>query len=195
MGIYTEYIDRKFGLKELMEERKKQLKRISKIRGNRDILTFAATFNTKQIPLPIAIDYTDRVPFQDQIRNLKGDRIDVILETPGGSAEIVEDLVKMLRSKFSEVAMIIPGSAKSAGTIMVMGGDEILMEPDSALGPIDAQIIQGGKRYSAHAFLEGLNKIKEEVEDTGNLNRAYIPILQNISPGEIQTCDNSLEFG
>jgi hypothetical protein len=60
--------------------------------------------------------------------------------------------------------------------------------------PIDAQIIQGGKRFSAHAFLEGLKKIKEEIEKQGHLNRAYIPILQNISPGEIQNCENALSF-
>jgi uncharacterized protein YaaR (DUF327 family) len=90
--------------------------------------------------------------------------------------------------------MIIPGYAKSAGTIMVMAGDEILMESASALGPIDAQIIQGNKRFSAHAFLEGLKKIKEESGQTGTLNLAYIPILQNISPGDIQTCENLLDF-
>jgi len=90
--------------------------------------------------------------------------------------------------------MIVPGYAKSAGTIMVMAGDEILMEPASALGPIDAQMHQGGKRFSAHAFLAGLEKIKQEVEDKKHLNLAYVPILQNISPGEIQNCENAQNF-
>jgi ClpP class serine protease len=60
-----------------------------------------------------------------------------------------------------------------------MAGDEILMGTGSALGPIDAQIGQtNGKRFSAHAFLEGFKKIKEEVAATGKLNPAYIPSLQ-----------------
>ena len=88
----------------------------------------------------------------------------------------------------------MPGWAKSAGTIMVMAADEILMEPSSALGPIDAQMAQNGKQYAAHAFLQGLEKIKQEVNNTNQLNRAYIPILQNISPGEIQGCENALAF-
>jgi ClpP class serine protease len=191
MGIYTEYLDKSFDWPALQAERKKQLSRIAQLRGGRAILTFAAAM-TKEAP--IAIDYDDRVSLQDQISNLEGDKIDVILETPGGSAEIVEDIVEYIRNKFTEVAMVVPGYAKSAGTIMVMAGDEILMEPASALGPIDAQIIQGGKRFSAHAFLEGLKKIKEEIEEQGHLNRAYIPILQNISPGEIQNCENALSF-
>lgn len=191
MGIYSEYLDRSFDWPTLVKERKKQLSRIAELRDGRAILTFASAMTKQAL---IAIDYDDRVPILDQISNLEGDKIDVILETPGGSAEVVEDIVEQIRNRFSEVAMIVPGHAKSAGTIMVMAGDEILMEPASALGPIDAQVVQGGKRFSAHAFLEGLEKIKQEIERQGQLNRAYVPILQNISPGEIQTCENALSF-
>ena len=62
------------------------------------------------------------------------------------------------------------------------------------LGPIDAQIFYQGKRFSADALLEGMEKIKKEVVDTGTLNRAYIPILQGISPGELQNAENALSF-
>lgn len=143
---------------------------------------------------PISIDFDDRIHIFDQIDNLEGDKIDIILETPGGFAEVVEDIVEYIRGRFSEVAMIIPGYAKSAGTIMAMAGDEILMEPASALGPIDAQMIRGEKRFSADAFLEGLEKIKDEVETNKKLNLAYVPILQSISPGEIQACINAQNF-
>lgn len=191
MGLYSEYLDKSFDWPSLVNERKNQLSRIAELRGGRAILTFASAM-TKEAP--IAIDYDDRVPIFDQVSNLEGDKIDIILETPGGYAEVVEDMVRHIRDRFSEVAMIVPGQAKSAGTIMVMAGDEILMEPASALGPIDAQVVQAGKRFSAHAFLEGLRKIKREVEKQGRLNRAYVPILLNISPGEIQTCENALSF-
>ena len=39
------------------------------------------------------------------------------------------------------------------GTIMVLGGDEILLGSSSSLGPIDAPIAQDGKQYSADALL------------------------------------------
>jgi len=191
MGIYSEYLNKQLNFPQLTKERKKHLKRISNIRDNRAIFVFAAAITKKG---PISIDYDDLLPISDQLSNLEGAKIDIILETPGGFAEIAEDIVKLIRSRFTEVAMIIPGHAKSAGTIMAMAGDEILMEPASALGPIDAQIFQGNRRFSAHAFLEGLKKIKEEVDEVGALNRAYIPILQNISPGDIQTCENLLAF-
>lgn len=100
----------------------------------------------------------------------------------------------MIRNKYSEVSFIVPGMAMSAGTIMAMSGDEILMENSSSLGPIDAQLSYQGKSFSADAFIEGLKKIKEEVSESGDLNKAFIPILQNISPGEIQNAENALSL-
>lgn len=192
MGFYSEYLDKHLNFDQITQERKKYLKRISEIRGERDILVYASDLTKANAS--ISIDYSDLLPFQDQLANLKGTNIDIILETPGGFAEVVEDLVKLVRNKYEKVGIIIPGYAKSAGTIFAMAGDEILMGPMSALGPIDAQIIANNKRFSAEAFLEGLEKIKKEVIKEGKLNPAYIPILQNISPGEIQHCENAQNF-
>ncbi len=192
MGIYSDYLDAKLDWGALTKERKKQLCRISALREDRGVLVYASAFTKTKAP--IGIDYDDRVPILDQLDSLETDKIDIILETPGGSAEVVEDRAGRIRRRCSHVAIAVPGYAKSAGTIMVMGADEILMDPASALGPIDAQILQGGKRFSAHAFLQGLEKIKEEADEQKALNRAYVPILVNISPGEIQSCENSLNF-
>ncbi|MBP7751856.1 MAG: hypothetical protein KA323_14300, partial [Planctomycetes bacterium] len=84
--------------------------------------------------------------------------------------------------------------AKSAGTIIAMAGDEILIEFASALGPIDAQMTWQGKVFSADALLKGMEKIKREVDATGTLNRAYIPMLQALSPGELESAKNALDF-
>jgi hypothetical protein len=192
MGIYTEYLDKQFNSQQLNQERQKQLLRISKLRNNRDVLVIAADLNKGKAP--ISIDYSDLMAVNDQLTSLNGTAIDLILETPGGSGEIAEDIVRLLHGKYNEVGIIVPGYAKSAGTIIAMAGDEILMEPASALGPIDAQISWQGKTFSADAFLEGMDKIKEEVENTGVLNKAYIPILQALSPGEIQSAENALKF-
>jgi len=178
---------------QLNAERKIQLQAISKLRGDRDIIVYASDTNNK-VNAPVAIDFSDILPFQDQLSNLKGKSIDVILETQGGIAEAVEDMVRLLRSKYEHIGIIIPGTAKSAGTIFTMAGDEILMGTASSLGPIDAQIMTHGKRFSADAFLEGLEKIKVEVLKVGKLNPAYIPILQQISPGEIQHAENAQNF-
>ena len=191
MGFYTEYLDANLSFQLLSAERKKQIERISKIRGT-DVLVYAADLTKGKAP--ITIDYPDLLPVTDQLANLSGKKLDVILETPGGSGEVAEDIIRLLRAQYPTVSIIVPGWAKSAGTIMVMAADEILMGTASALGPIDAQLFWQGKQFSAEALLKGFEKIKKEVLDTGNLNKAYIPILGAISPGEIQSAENALKF-
>lgn len=198
MSAYSEYLNRPdfqpfmLNVDALVKERKDQLRRISKLRGGRDILVFAADL-TKQVPgLPVGIGYPDLLPISDQLSTLTGQRLDLILETPGGLGEVAEEIVRLVRGQYVDFAVIVPGWAKSAGTIMTMAADEILMGPTSALGPIDAQVAWQGKQFSADALLAGFEKIKEEVQKTGVLNKAYIPILQNLSPGELEDADNAL---
>ncbi len=192
MGIFSDYLDQGPAL-DIVAERKKQLGRIAQLR-KRDVLVYAADSEKAKQGAPVGIDNSDLLPITDQISNLDGTATDVLLETGGGSGETTEDIVRMLYERYKSVAFIIPGMAKSAGTIMTMAGDEILMEPSSSLGPIDAQIQWEGKVFSAEAFLKGLEAIKAEVTAANSLNRAYIPILQRISPGEIQNAENALSF-
>lgn len=192
MGIFSDYLNKNLSFEDIETERKKQLQRIADIR-ERDILVYACDLNKGNTPALILS--ADLLPFKDQLSYIKTKDIDLIIETPGGSAETVEDIVELIRAKYERVGIIIPGTAKSAGTIFAMAADEILMGDISALGPIDAQLLSNnGKRISADAYLDGLNKIKKEVEDSGKLNPALIPILQNISPGDIQHFENAQNF-
>jgi hypothetical protein len=195
MGYYSEYLDRKLDAKGMADERKQQLKRVSELRGGRDVLVYATDMDKLNVPAALLnIAYGDLVPFHDQLSNLHGTQLDLILETGGGSGEVAEDIVRSVHKRYESVAIIVPGWAKSAGTIIAMAGDEILMEPASSLGPIDAQISWQGKVFSADALIEGMEKIKREVLATGTLNRAYIPMLQALSPGDLQSAENALGF-
>jgi len=193
MGIYQEYIAKQLSPNGRDDERKKHLAQIGKLRDSA-VLVYAARMSPMPIRLPIGVEYEDLLPFVDLLDGLSGDRVSVILETPGGSGEIGRQMVEILHDRFKHVTFIVPGTAKSTGTIMTLGGHEILMGPGSALGPIDAQLLQDGKTYSADALIEGLNRIKAEVQASGKLSPAYIPFLQKLSPGEIEHAHNALEF-
>jgi hypothetical protein len=187
MSLYADYLDRQMTFEQLVAERKKQLKRISDLRG-RPVLVYASDLEKQ---CPNGIDYSDVLPFSDQLSVLGGTEIDIILETPGGFSEVVEDLVRLVRDKYQKVGIIVPGYAKSAGTIFAMAADEILMGKLSALGPIDAQIRNGSKGFSADAFLAWLKEISVRSQENKHLDLIYIPMLQGISPGEIQHCENA----
>jgi ClpP class serine protease len=195
MGIYSEYLDKGLGgdIEALNKERKVQLERISRRRG-RDVLVFAADLKpviNQERALLRHVTQADILPITDQLTNLSGSGLDLILETAGGFAEIAEQLLRILRSKYSDFAVIVPGAAKGAGSILAMGADEILMEPfASALGPIDAQL----RGLSVEALLTGVEKIKKEVVKTEQLNKAYVPLLQGVSPGDLQNARYLLDL-
>ncbi|MGE5569705.1 MAG: SDH family Clp fold serine proteinase [Rhodospirillales bacterium] len=118
MGIYSDYLNSGIAtnFEELTKERKRQLRCIAGIRG-RDVLVIAADMG-KQVPgLTTAISFEDRLPISDQLSNLQGNALDLILETPGGLGDVAEEIVRQIRDKYSSLAVIIPGWAQSAGTI------------------------------------------------------------------------------
>ena len=61
----------------------------------------------------------------------------VMLETTGGFIEVVERIALSFRNHYKIVEFIVPNFAYSAGTVLVMSGDEIYMDYFSILGPID----------------------------------------------------------
>jgi len=75
--------------------------------------------------------------------------VTVILDTPGGVVEVLERMVSVLRSVYDEVTVIVPDRAMSAGTILALSADRIMMDHLSCLGPIDPQIERDGKLVPA----------------------------------------------
>ncbi len=121
-------------------------------------------------------------PFRDFIEELKSDNIEhenltIILNTPGGSAETVEKMVKITRHHYKEVYFIVPDSAYSAGTIFCMSGDKIFMDYSSSLGPIDPQVYNGKNWVPALGYLD---KVEEMIEKSnkGKLTQAELIMLR-----------------
>ncbi|MBO6548965.1 MAG: ATP-dependent Clp protease proteolytic subunit, partial [Rhizobiales bacterium] len=52
----------------------------------------------------------------------------VLLETNGGSVEVVERISDVFRHHFDSVLFVIPNFAYSAGTVLALSGDEIYMD-------------------------------------------------------------------
>jgi hypothetical protein len=107
------------------------------------------------------------------------DRVAIVLNTPGGSAETVEKLVEIIRYHYSEVLFIIPDEAMSAGTIFALSGDAIFMDYTSSLGPIDPQVHNGKDWVPALGYLDQVEKMVEKSAQ-GTLTDAELVILQNL---------------
>ncbi len=122
--------------------------------------------------------------FRDFIEGIKKEkekknRLVIILNTPGGSVETTEKLVKITRFHYNEIYFIIPDYAFSAGTIWCMSGDKIYMDYSSSLGPIDPQVYNG--KYYVPA-LNYLDKVEEFIEKSskGELTEAEFLMLREL---------------
>ncbi len=130
--------------------------------------------------------------FRDFIEQLKKDkefnwdRLVVLLNTPGGSAETVEKMVSVIRFHYKEVYFVVPDYAMSAGTILCMSGDKIYMDYSSSLGPIDPQVYNGKNWVPALGYLD---KVEELIQKSRNreLTEAEFMILQKIDLAELRS--------
>jgi hypothetical protein len=131
------------------------------------------------------------------LRGLAGDGVDLILHSPGGSAESAEALVSYLRSKFDDIRVIVPQAAMSAATMLACAADRIVMGKHSFLGPIDPQMILttavGTKAVPAQAILDQFRKAQEECKDP-KLLASWLPMLSQYGPALLVECENALNL-
>jgi hypothetical protein len=121
-------------------------------------------------------------------------KIDFYIETPGGSGETAEEIVRCLRNRFDDVTFVVSGQAKSAGTLLVLSGNEIIMTESGSLGPIDAQVQIGRYRVSAYDYIEWVEEKQKEAQEKEKLNPFDATMVAQISPGELKGVYNSLKF-
>lgn len=193
-SILNEYISKRFGLLDLQNELQRLIKLYNKHTG-RYIFIYASDINKgRNRGIDVSLVQDDFYNIQDILRESEERKIDFYIETPGGSGEAAEEIAKFLRKKFEEVNFVIAGEAKSAGTILVLSGDNISMTDTGSLGPIDAQVRIGRSVVSAHDYKEWVDLKREEAAKTGSLNPFDAVIVAQVSPGELYGVINSLEF-
>ncbi|GMA62091.1 hypothetical protein GCM10025859_25310 [Alicyclobacillus fastidiosus] len=83
--------------------------------------------------------------------------IDIILHTPGGLVLASEQIAHALNHHLAKVTIFVPHYAMSGGTMIALAADEIVMDLNAVLGPVDPQLGQ----YPA-ASQKPLDQIKDE---------------------------------
>lgn len=77
--------------------------------------------------------------------------IEIILQTPGGSAAAAEIIVNAMLNHKGQVIVYVPQYAMSAGTLIALAADEIYLGKNAYMGPADPQFRFG---YSAVSILD-----------------------------------------
>jgi ClpP class serine protease len=93
------------------------------------------------VPVPGSISIDDSEAVLRAIRLTPPDQpIDVILHTPGGLVLAAEQISKALVERKAKVTVFVPHYAMSGGTLIALAADEVVMDPNAVLGPVDPQI-------------------------------------------------------
>ncbi len=66
--------------------------------------------------------------------------IDLILHTPGGLVLATEQIARALIRHQAKVTVFVPHYAMSGGTMLALAADEIVMDENAVLGPVDPQL-------------------------------------------------------
>lgn len=163
--------------------------------------------------LSAPINRDDTVFFVDLLHNVKkGDNLDLMLHTGGGDIDAAEKLISIVRTRVGtgQLRVIVPDFAKSAGTLMALGADEIVMSDMSELGPIDPQIALNdghGNRiaHSVQSYLDAYDAHSAALQaDPGNvaagimlgkLDPATLKVFEAVRDRARRFAENQLKRG
>ena len=137
----------------------------------------------------VEIDVDDVLCFHELLDGVQpGSSIGLLLNSIGGSVDVAEKLVQMLRQRTSpsgalkagRLQVIVPDQAKSAATLLAIGADEILMSSSSELGPTDPyiRVEENGREilYSAFDYVDAYEKVHKDCTENPS-NDAFGDIL------------------
>jgi ClpP class serine protease len=88
--------------------------------------------------------------------------IDVILHTPGGLVLAAEQIARALIQRTAKVTAFVPHYAMSGGSLIALAADEIVMDPNAVLGPVDPQV---GSMPAASIVKILATKRPEDIDD------------------------------
>src|SRR5437868_8669141 len=99
------------------------------------------TVSVLGVPVSNFIDIEDSEEILRAIRATPNDQpIDMILHTPGGLVLAAEQIAKALVEHKGKITVFVPHYAMSGGTLIALAADEIVMDSNAVLGPVDPQI-------------------------------------------------------
>lgn len=145
----------------LQRARRKELTKLAKRRGS-NVITLIhrqETISFLGVPISRYIDIEDSEEVLRAIRMTpQNGSIDIILHTPGGIALAATQIAFALKDHPGKKTVMIPHYAMSGGTLIALAADEIIMDPNAVLGPVDPQLGDKQGVYSAASILQVLEK-------------------------------------
>jgi hypothetical protein len=160
-----------------IEERRRLIGELETARSSRvisyvlsDRETFPAQIPGFNPPMTLVHPYV-----RDLLREIGSvDRLDLFLYTRGGAIESVWPLVGVLRQHCKTLAVLVPSRAHSAGTLICLGADEVIMGDSGELSPIDPTT---GNQFNPRDPSNPASQLGISVEDVA----AYFDLARDLA--------------
>jgi len=122
------------------------------------------------------------------------DKLTLYLYTRGGDTLAAWSLINLLRIFADHLEVIVPSKAHSAGTLLCLGADSIIMTKQAALGPIDPavhtplnpQIIGAAPNAKVPVSVESINGFIEFARQTlgkdADLKEVFVHLATTVHP-------------
>ena len=143
VGLLVIVVQQVRGPSRLDDERASVLDRFQQQRKSRAIAMIhrQETVSLFGVPVSHYVDIDDSEAVLRAIRLTPPDQpIDLILHTPGGLVLAAEQIAHALAEHKGKVTVFVPHYAMSGGTLIALTADEVVMDPNAVLGPVDPQI-------------------------------------------------------
>lgn len=175
----------------LNDKRMALLEDISRHTG-RNVITYYSSWLKGYTTEYQSINDDDKNAFMQAVYKLdKSKGLDLILHTPGGDIAATESIIDYLHSIFEKnIRAIVPQIAMSAGTMIALSSERIMMGKQSSLGPIDPQI--GG--VACGAVLDEFNQAKEDVKKDISSLGLWQVIISKYNPTFLVACARAQEW-
>lgn len=171
--------------------RQEKLEKISSLTGRNVISYYSGWLKNPEAP-NIQINDNDINALMNAVYKLdlsKG--LDIILHTPGGDIAATESIVNYLQSVFSNnIRAIIPQLSMSAGTMIALSCNSIIMGKQSSLGPIDPQF--GG--IACQGILDEYQRAITAISANPNALGLWQTIISKYHPTLIGDCENAVKW-
>jgi hypothetical protein len=182
----------------LVTKQQEALAAVGAARGDRNAMLYGSAFLSKP-DAPggkIQITHEDINGLMAVVNGMDFSKgLTLLLHTPGGQTNATETIVSFLRAKFEYFEVIVPTFAMSAGTMISLAADTIVMGRQSQLGPIDPQMPVGGRYVSARAIVEQFDQARTEILADPTVGLAWAPVLQSMGPALLVEAQNALDYG
>jgi hypothetical protein len=157
--------------------------------------------------IQIAADAYDH--FTDHLDRVGSvNRISLVLYTRGGFSTAAWSIINLIKLFCEELEVIVPSRAHSAGTLMTLGANKIIMTKQATLGPIDPSVNNSLNPQAANGATVpvGVEAIKgfielatEEVGITGQpeLGAVFSGLVNKVHPlvlGEVYRARNQTKM-